>query len=515
MCDFFTDRRRVRRARHGHLRRPRAHPRVAGARAWPRWWAGSTPPSGTWWATTGPCTTGTTSCPRPTGDDGTYLFSGITVLDYAGDHLWSREEDLYNEVEMNNVLQAWLAAGGRLVRRRGGLSRWPVLSTASGGRAGRAGPRALRRHGAGRPGRRRGQRRPAPTACSGSDPRRPRATSTAAVAARWPSTSSRPTGSRWCAGWPAGADVFVEGFRPGVAERLGSGPTTCRRRHPELVYARMTGLGPGGSAGGQGRPRPQLRRRWPVRWPTSVGPANPRRSAAQPAGRLRRWRPAAGPGRVRRAGRAGHLGPGPGHRRGHGRRRGPAVRAPSGRPTTAATSPPSAAPTCSTAARPSTTATRPRTASWLSVAPLEPQFYADLLVGLELADAVGLARRPGPRPRRRGQLAGAAGSGSPRSSRRRSLDELARRLRRPRRLRGSGAALHRGGRPTPTSRPGAPGSNIDGVIQPSPAPRFDRTPDRPRPAARARRPPHRRGAGRRRVRRPTRSLSSAPTGAVA
>ena len=35
------------------------------------------------------------------------------MLDYAGDHLWSREEDLYNEVEMNNVLQAWLAAGGR------------------------------------------------------------------------------------------------------------------------------------------------------------------------------------------------------------------------------------------------------------------------------------------------------------------------------------------------------------------------------------------------------------------
>jgi len=51
--------------------------------------------------------------PTPAGDDGTYLFSGVTVLDYAGDHLWSREEDLYNEVEMNDVLQAWLAAGGR------------------------------------------------------------------------------------------------------------------------------------------------------------------------------------------------------------------------------------------------------------------------------------------------------------------------------------------------------------------------------------------------------------------
>lgn len=39
------------------------------------------------------------------------------------------------------------------------------------------------------------------------------------------------------------ADVLVEGFRPGVAERLGVGPETCRRRNPRLVYARMTGWG--------------------------------------------------------------------------------------------------------------------------------------------------------------------------------------------------------------------------------------------------------------------------------
>ncbi len=35
------------------------------------------------------------------------------MIDYAGDGLWSREEDIYNEVEMQNVLSAWLAAGGR------------------------------------------------------------------------------------------------------------------------------------------------------------------------------------------------------------------------------------------------------------------------------------------------------------------------------------------------------------------------------------------------------------------
>ncbi|MER7970688.1 CaiB/BaiF CoA-transferase family protein [Streptomyces sp. NPDC096080] len=38
-------------------------------------------------------------------------------------------------------------------------------------------------------------------------------------------------------------DVLVEGFRPGVAERLGIGPRQCHARNPALVYARMTGWG--------------------------------------------------------------------------------------------------------------------------------------------------------------------------------------------------------------------------------------------------------------------------------
>jgi alpha-methylacyl-CoA racemase len=42
------------------------------------------------------------------------------------------------------------------------------------------------------------------------------------------------------------ADVFVEGFRPGVAERLGVGPDACLDRNPRLVYARMTGWGQDG-----------------------------------------------------------------------------------------------------------------------------------------------------------------------------------------------------------------------------------------------------------------------------
>ncbi len=39
------------------------------------------------------------------------------------------------------------------------------------------------------------------------------------------------------------ADVLVEGFRPGVAERLGLGPEEVARRNPRLVYGRMTGYG--------------------------------------------------------------------------------------------------------------------------------------------------------------------------------------------------------------------------------------------------------------------------------
>jgi alpha-methylacyl-CoA racemase len=41
----------------------------------------------------------------------------------------------------------------------------------------------------------------------------------------------------------ARADVLVEGFRPGVMERLGLGPDVCLARNPKLVYGRMTGWG--------------------------------------------------------------------------------------------------------------------------------------------------------------------------------------------------------------------------------------------------------------------------------
>jgi len=43
-----------------------------------------------------------------------------------------------------------------------------------------------------------------------------------------------------------GADVLIEGFRPGVIERLGMGPDRCWERNPKLVIGRMTGWGQSG-----------------------------------------------------------------------------------------------------------------------------------------------------------------------------------------------------------------------------------------------------------------------------
>jgi alpha-methylacyl-CoA racemase len=42
------------------------------------------------------------------------------------------------------------------------------------------------------------------------------------------------------------ADILIEGYRPGVTERLGLGPEPCLKRNPKLVYGRMTGWGQDG-----------------------------------------------------------------------------------------------------------------------------------------------------------------------------------------------------------------------------------------------------------------------------
>ncbi|MFH8897378.1 CaiB/BaiF CoA transferase family protein [Streptomyces coeruleorubidus] len=55
-----------------------------------------------------------------------------------------------------------------------------------------------------------------------------------------------PDGPDRVLGLAARAHVLVEGYRPGVAERLGVGPEPCHARNPALVYGRMTGWGQDG-----------------------------------------------------------------------------------------------------------------------------------------------------------------------------------------------------------------------------------------------------------------------------
>jgi|SRR5579863_3386208 len=55
-----------------------------------------------------------------------------------------------------------------------------------------------------------------------------------------------PEGVEVALGLVATAHVLLEGYRPGVTERLGLGPDTCLNRNPRLVYGRMTGWGQSG-----------------------------------------------------------------------------------------------------------------------------------------------------------------------------------------------------------------------------------------------------------------------------
>ena len=52
-----------------------------------------------------------------------------------------------------------------------------------------------------------------------------------------------PAAIEFVLGLVATSDVLIEGFRPGVTERLGLGPDACLQRNPKLVYGRMTGWG--------------------------------------------------------------------------------------------------------------------------------------------------------------------------------------------------------------------------------------------------------------------------------
>jgi alpha-methylacyl-CoA racemase len=55
-----------------------------------------------------------------------------------------------------------------------------------------------------------------------------------------------PRGVETVLGLVEKADMLIEGFRPGVMERLGLGPDVCFRRNERLIYGRMTGWGQDG-----------------------------------------------------------------------------------------------------------------------------------------------------------------------------------------------------------------------------------------------------------------------------
>ena len=52
--------------------------------------------------------------PDPKGGDASYRFGCVTILGYAGEGLWSYQEDLYNPREGEQVIKRWLADGGKL-----------------------------------------------------------------------------------------------------------------------------------------------------------------------------------------------------------------------------------------------------------------------------------------------------------------------------------------------------------------------------------------------------------------
>ncbi len=54
--------------------------------------------------------------PDPTGGEQIYRFGCVTILEYAGDGLWSLQEDLYNPREAQQVIERWIAAGGELAQ---------------------------------------------------------------------------------------------------------------------------------------------------------------------------------------------------------------------------------------------------------------------------------------------------------------------------------------------------------------------------------------------------------------
>lgn len=80
----------------------------------------------------------------------------------------------------------------------------------------------------------------------GSDPREPATNTTLRGRRNIALDLKRPAGVETALALAAKADILIEGFRPGVMERLGLGPDVVAARNPRLVYGRMTGWGQDG-----------------------------------------------------------------------------------------------------------------------------------------------------------------------------------------------------------------------------------------------------------------------------
>ena len=292
--------------------------------------------------------------------------------------------------------------------------------------------------------------------------------STGAVGARITVDLKHPDGVETVLRLVEQADALIEGFRPGVTERLGLGPDVCLARNPRLVYGRMTGWGQDGPlAHAAGHDINYIALAGALAHFGRVGqPPTPPINLVGDYG---------GGGMFLAFGvvcgilEARAFGPGSGGRRGDGRRR----RVPDGRDLGPARdrwlSARSAAPTCSTPARPSTTCTRPPTASGCRSARSSRSSTRELL------ELTGLEHDDLPAPDGPQRLAAAA-----RAAHRDLQGEDARRVGRAarghRRVLRAGAPDERGDGRTRTSWPARSIVEHDGIDQPAPAPRFSRTP---------------------------------------
>ena len=291
----------------------------------------------------------------------------------------------------------------------------------------------------------------------------------------------------------AGADALIEGFRPGVMERLGLGPDVCLARNPRLVYGRMTGWGQDGPlAQAAGHDINYIALAGALE---GIG-----REGEPPLPPLNLVGDFGGGGMLLAfgvlAGLLEHeaLRQGPGRRRGDGRRRGAAHVHVLGHAARWACGASSAARTCSTPARTSTRCTRAADGKYVSLGSIEPQFYAELvkLGGLDAEEFPQLDRARWPELKQR--LAAVF--------KRKTRDEWCAIME------GSDVCfapvLAMGEAPShPHNVARKTFIDVAGVTQPAPAPRFSRT----APAVRA--PPAKTGRARRRA--CSRASASAPT----